>query len=97
MTPPITSIPAIPAIQEVAQPRAVAGTGFGSVLSIAVESVSQSQSDAAASVQRFLQGDGEDLHRVALAQQEASLKFDLFLQVRNKVLSAYQEIMRMPV
>ena len=44
---------------------------------------------------RFLSGEGEDLHTTILATQQAELSFDLFLQMRNKVVSAYQEIMRM--
>ena len=39
----------------------------------------------------------EDLHKVALDQQRAGIAFDLFLQVRNKMVSAYQEVMRMQV
>ena len=37
------------------------------------------------------------MHSVILASQRAELEFDMFLQVRNKVVSAYQEIMRMQV
>ena len=51
--------------------------------------------DASASVERFLSGEGEELHTPILATQRAELAFDLFLQTRNKVVSAYQEIMRM--
>ena len=39
----------------------------------------------------------EELHATALAVQRAELAFDLFLQARNKVVQAYQEIMRMQV
>jgi flagellar hook-basal body complex protein FliE len=51
--------------------------------------------DASASVQRFLAGEGEELHSTIMATQRAELSFELFQQVRNKVVSAYQEIMRM--
>ena len=50
---------------------------------------------ATATVEKFLSGDGEDLHTVALATQEADLAFEMFQQVRNKVVNAYQEIMKM--
>ena len=50
---------------------------------------------AQASVDRFLTGDGEDLHTAALATTRAEMAFDMFLQTRNKAVSAYQEIMRM--
>jgi flagellar hook-basal body complex protein FliE len=45
-------------------------------------------------VDRFLSGEGEDVHTTVLAVQRATLSFDLFLQARNKVVSAYQELMR---
>ena len=50
---------------------------------------------ASASVERFLAGEGEELHTTILATQRAELSLELFLQARNKVVSAYQEIMRM--
>ena len=50
---------------------------------------------ASASVERFLSGEGEELHTTVLATQQAELSFELFMQARNKVVSAYQEIMRM--
>jgi flagellar hook-basal body complex protein FliE len=46
-------------------------------------------------VERFLSGEGEELHQTVMATQQAELSFELFLQARNKVVSAYQEIMRM--
>ena len=52
-------------------------------------------SAASASVEQFLSGEGGELHTTILATQRAELSFDLFLQMRNKVVSAYQEIMRM--
>jgi len=42
-----------------------------------------------------LSGDGEDLHSTVLSVQRATLEFDMLMQVRNKVVSAYQEVMRM--
>ena len=68
---------------------------FGSMLESAVQKVSQLQNDADHSIQNFLNGGGEELHNVALATQHAELAFDLGIQVRNKVVSAYQEIMKM--
>ncbi len=46
-------------------------------------------------MQKFLTGENEELHTTVLAAQKAEIAFDLGLQVRNKVVSAYQEIMRM--
>ena len=46
-------------------------------------------------VQKFLTGENEELHTTILATQKAELAFELGLQVRNKVVDAYQEIMKM--
>ena len=69
--------------------------GFQEALSSAIQTVESSGQQASASVQSFLSGEGEDLHTAILNTQRASLTFDLFMQARNKVVSAYQEIMRM--
>ena len=53
------------------------------------------QAQAGQSVERFLSGESEELHATALAVQRAELSFELFLQTRNKIVQAYQEIMRM--
>ena len=68
---------------------------FQEIFSDAVRSVESVGQAASASVERFLSGEGEELHSTILAAQRAELSFDLFLQGRNKVVSAYQEIMRM--
>ncbi|MBI4889761.1 MAG: flagellar hook-basal body complex protein FliE [Acidobacteria bacterium] len=75
---------------------AAAGTGgFSEVMASAVETVNSLQNSADATVRRFLSGEGGELHQVALEQQQAQLSFDLFLQMRNKAVQAYQEVMRM--
>jgi flagellar hook-basal body complex protein FliE len=71
--------------------------GFGSVLSDAMNQVGAMHQDSAQSVERFLAGEGDDLHKTILATQRAELAMELFLQVRNKVVQAYQEVMRMQV
>jgi flagellar hook-basal body complex protein FliE len=67
---------------------------FGSALKSAIQQVDGYQQEANQSIQQFLQGNGE-LHNVALATQRAEMAFDLGMQVRNKIVSAYQEIMKM--
>ena len=71
------------------------GGGFQDVLSSAIQKVESIGQNASSSVERFLAGEGEELHTTILATQQAELSFDLFLQACNKVVSAYQEIMRM--
>jgi flagellar hook-basal body complex protein FliE len=79
------------------RPAAPAAEGFSSALSSAIHSVDGQQKSAEAEIRRFLNGEGVDLHQVALAQQQAQLSFELFLQMRNKMVQAYQEIMRMQI
>jgi flagellar hook-basal body complex protein FliE len=72
-----------------------AGGAFQDVLSGAIQRVESMGNDATASIQSFLSGEGGELHTAILASQRAELGFDMFLQVRNKVIGAYQEIMKM--
>jgi flagellar hook-basal body complex protein FliE len=73
------------------------GGGFQDVFSTAVNQVESMGQDASHSIERFLSGEGEDIHTVALASQRADLAFEMFQQVRNKVVGAYQEIMKMQI
>ena len=75
--------------------RASGGGEFRSVLEGAIDQVELSRSNANQSVQSFLSGEGDDLHSTVLAVQRADLEFEMLMQVRNKVVSAYQEVMRM--
>ena len=71
------------------------GSEFSNILQGAIDQVEGASNNANQSVQNFLSGDGEDLHSTVLAVQRANLEFDMLMQVRNKVVSAYQEVMRM--
>ncbi len=97
MSLPVTSIRppvAIPQIDPLT-PGKGSGSGFHSVLSEAIGRVEQFQQNSGTAIGKFLSGEDEEVHKVALATQQAELSFDLFLQVRNKIISAYQEVMRM--
>ena len=80
-------------IRPAGQPGAAGG--FQDVLSGAIQKVESIGQNASTSVERFLSGEGEELHTTILAATQAELSFNLFLQARNKVVGAYQEIMRM--
>lgn len=73
------------------------GEGFGATLRQAIERVNQLQFQSGAEIQQLLTGESEDLHKTLLAVQKSELAFEMLLQVRNKVVQAYQEIMRMQV
>jgi|SRR5579872_4270939 len=89
-------------ISPVALPPTIApaaGTGgsgaFQEAFASAIRNVESQGQEASSSVERFLNGEGEELHNTVLATTRAELSFDMFLQTRNKVISAYQEIMKM--
>jgi flagellar hook-basal body complex protein FliE len=69
---------------------------FRSLLEQSVRTVSQNETEASTAVDKFLSGEEEDTHKMMMAVQRADLSFELFVQVRNKVVQAYQEVMRMP-
>ena len=75
---------------------AAGSDAFSSILQQSVRNVSQLQGDAETSINQFISGEQEDPHTTMLAVQRASLAFDMFVQVRNKVVQAYQEVMKMP-
>lgn len=97
---PITPLNiSIPALSGVQSPTGAAspGAGFSSVLTDAISKVESFQNNATDSVNKFLSGEGEELHKVAVASQQADLSFQLFMQVRNKVVTAYNQVMQMQV
>ena len=71
------------------------GESFSSVLSNAVNSVNQLHDDAASQVGNLLLGGGADINNVMIAVEKADVSFQLMMQVRNKIVSAYQDIEKM--
>ena len=91
-SPNFPAIEPLPAIKPAGSP---APSSFSDLLNSSITTVEQATQNATSAAQRFLAGDNEDLHTVAIAEQKAEITSDLFLQLRNKAISAYQEIMRM--
>jgi flagellar hook-basal body complex protein FliE len=93
----ISGINIADAIKPIAGVGGASGGAFQDVLTSAIQKVESTGSDASASIERFLGGEGEELHTTVLATQRAEMAFDMFQQVRNKVVGAYQEIMKMQI
>lgn len=70
---------------------------FGQMLKDALSEVNEAQQNSSEMVNAFAQGKNVELHRVMMAMERASVAMQLTLQVRNKVLEAYQEVSRMQV
>lgn len=74
-----------------------AQNNFSNFLKAAIESTNQSQIESDVLTQKLIQGEDVDLHEVMIAAQKASITLNTTMEVRNKVIEAYQEIIRMPV
>ncbi|HAF41840.1 MAG TPA: flagellar hook-basal body complex protein FliE [Sphingobium sp.] len=71
--------------------------GFTEALNSALNQVNGLQNQAGEAAAAFERGETTDIAAVMLAKQQASVSFEATLQVRNKLLSAYKDIMSMPV
>jgi flagellar hook-basal body complex protein FliE len=71
------------------------GLNFGDVLKGAVHGVNQVNDNAASQVSNLLQGGNADVNSVMIAVEKADVSFQLMMQVRNKIVSAYQDIEKM--
>jgi flagellar hook-basal body complex protein FliE len=70
---------------------------FGKMLMDVIKEVNSSQNNAAEMQNAFMTGQNVELHELMISMERAGLAMELTLQVRNKVLEAYQEIARMQV
>ncbi len=86
----------LPTGQTVFKPEAGA-ENFKETLSRFVSSVNDLQSKASDAQASFLKGDITDVHQVMIAVEEASVAFELLMEIRNKLLDSYQQIVRMSV
>lgn len=72
-------------------------TDFGATMRQAIDQVNQLQQASSEAATAYEMGDTTDIAAVMMAKQKASIGFEATLQVRNKLLSAYKDIMNMPV
>lgn len=81
-----------------AQPQAAAPGSFSNVLKAGLDQVNQAQQQATSLQTQFEQGvPGVELPQVMLEMQKASVSFRALTEVRNRFVSAYQDIMNMPI
>ncbi len=69
---------------------------FGDWLNHSISKVDGMQKQANAAAVKLVSGENKDIHGTMIAMQKAGVAMDLMLQVRNKIISAYDEIKRMP-
>ena len=71
------------------------GTSFGDVINDAITKVNDLQIESSKKTEDFISGVSDDIHSVVIAGSKADLALQMTLQVRNKVMEAYKEIMNM--
>jgi len=72
-------------------------SSFGQMLKGSLDRVNQFQTEADASVTHLANGTQTDIHQTMIAVEKADVSFQLVMEIRNKLIAAYENIMRMPV
>jgi flagellar hook-basal body complex protein FliE len=85
----------MPATMPVEGPGDAGGASFNDVLKSAVDTVNSLHDDASSQVGNLLKGGTGDINNVMIAVEKADVSFQLMMQVRNKIVSAYQDIEKM--
>ena len=90
-------------IADVGQPGGAGGagasgaSGFLDSLKSAIGKVNDAEMEAGRAVDAIMTGETQDIHRTMVALQQADVSFQLMMQIRNKLVAAYEEIQRMQV
>ena len=72
-------------------------TRFGALLKDAISTVNDLSNKSSSEIQKIITGETDELHTAVIAMQRADVSFQMMMQVRNKIVQAYQEVLRMPV
>jgi flagellar hook-basal body complex protein FliE len=81
-----------------AQSTPAGGADFAQILQNSIDQVNQTQQQAQGMAANFAAGDGNaNLHEVMISLQKANISFQEMVQVRNRLVSAYQDVMNMQV
>ena len=72
-------------------------TRFGALLKDAISEVNNLSQKSDMEIQKIMTGESDELQTAVIAMQRADVSFQMMMQVRNKIVQAYQEVLRMPV
>jgi len=72
-------------------------TRFGALLKDAISTVNDLSQRSGLEIQKIMTGESDELHTAVIAMQRADVSFQMMMQVRNKIVQAYQEVLRMPI
>ena len=92
---PLSTLPPSAIVSKNLSTQTPEPTSFGDMFQGFLKDVNQLQNKADQSIEKMMAGEIKDVHQVMLAAGEAKVAFNLLLEIRNKVMDAYQEVMRM--
>ena len=93
----LTLLPTLDGASNINKALKETNASFGDTLNQAVADVNGLQQQAGKAVEKMVAGEATDLHEVMIAVQKARTSFDLLMEIRNKTIDVYREIMRMQV
>lgn len=96
-TGPLKSIEAPFAAPSLSGPSSSSGASFSNLLENAVSGIDGKMKAAESEKVKVMTGESSNLHQSMIAMQEASVAFSLMVEVRNKLVESYQELMRMQI
>src|ERR1700761_2464945 len=79
------------------EPTQASGSSFEGMLENFVGDVAQKQTDASNTMNALMSGQNVSLHQTMISMEEANVSFQMMVEVRNKLLDSYQELMKMQV
>lgn len=98
------AIPAMPALTSpfasgnlTASKATEISSSFGAIASQMIDNVNRKQNEADKAIKQLHTGEADNIHDAMLALEEADISMRMFVQVRNKAVGAYEEIMRMQI
>jgi flagellar hook-basal body complex protein FliE len=93
----LTLLPTLDGASTINKALKETNASFGDTLNQAIADVNGLQQQAGKAVEKMVAGEATDLHEVMIAVQKARTSFDLLMEIRNKTIDVYREIMRMQV
>jgi flagellar hook-basal body complex protein FliE len=93
----IAPIPDVASVGSAGNAGSAETSGFFDSLKSAIGKVNDAKIEAGRAVDALMTGESQDLHRTMVALQEADVSFQLMMQIRNKLVAAYEDIQRMQI
>jgi flagellar hook-basal body complex protein FliE len=87
----------IPNLSELQKPKVQENENFGATFSDFIKSVNDDQNSSAMAVEKFVSGDGVELHDVMVAGEKAKTSLQLLMEIRNKTIDMFKQLTNMPV